>query len=357
MNEVKLLNIGGIDQNVKDQYARDIIAPSENGLDSTSNLPVASRHYDAGEFLIGQDRLYYEALVEINVGDTLVVNSNIKATTVSDELVSLRNKSADAAIECIAPIETTGLSTAEYAVGEYLYWDHGSNAGLYKVKVAINIGDAFVVDTNIEAAANVESQILALTNQVSTNTINITNASQKVSNSGDAYSSSKAYKVGDLVIYNNVLYRCITACSAAAWSVNQSCFTADTLTNVATLLNTRLTKVNTDLTVSSSELSHYNLTSAGCRIIRFGRVRTLIIGGLLDKDWQTSELLPICPFADADKPLNENWIMTVWNRYEKPLLIHFDDPYVLKLNLGNYPQATVPYNTPINIMITYIARG
>ena len=55
MNEVKLLNIGGIDQNVKDQYARDIIAPSENGLDSTSNLPVASRHYDVGEFLIGQD--------------------------------------------------------------------------------------------------------------------------------------------------------------------------------------------------------------------------------------------------------------------------------------------------------------
>lgn len=241
MNEVKLLNIGGIDQNVKDQYARDIIAPSENGLDSTSNLPVASRHYDAGEFLIGQDRLYYEALVEINVGDTLVVNSNIKATTVSDELVSLRNKSADAAIECIAPIETTGLSTAEYAVGEYLYWDHGSNAGLYKVKVAINIGDAFVVDTNIEAAANVESQILALTNQVSTNTINITNASQKVSNSGDAYSSSKAYKIGDLVIHDNKLYRCTTACSAAAWSVNQSCFTVDTLTNAVTSLNTQLT--------------------------------------------------------------------------------------------------------------------
>lgn len=162
MNEVKLLNIGGIDQNVKDQYARDIIAPSENGLDSTSNLPVASRHYDAGEFLIGQDRLYYEALVEINVGDTLVVNGNIKATTVSDEIVSLRGKSADSAIECIAPIESTGLSTAEYAVGEYLYWEYGLNAGLYKAKTVINIGDAFIVDTNIEAAEPITKSLAGI---------------------------------------------------------------------------------------------------------------------------------------------------------------------------------------------------
>ena len=166
MNEVKLLNIGGIDQNVKDQYARDIIAPSENGLDSTSNLPVASRHYNAGEFLIGQDRLYYEALVEINVGDTLVVNSNIKATTVSDELVSLRNKSADSALETIAYVENGVTSTRAYSIGSYLYWNYGLSAGLYKAKVAISPSDALVVDTNIEAVPNIGSQIHILANQV-----------------------------------------------------------------------------------------------------------------------------------------------------------------------------------------------
>lgn len=53
-----------------------------------------------------------------------------------------------------------------------------------------------------------------------------------ISNSGDAYSPSKPYKVGELCIYNNVLYRCTTACSAGSWATNQSCFTADTLTNV-----------------------------------------------------------------------------------------------------------------------------
>lgn len=62
----------------------------------------------------------------------------------------------------------------------------------------------------------------------------------KVSNNNDAYSSSKAYAIGDLVIYDNVLYRCTTACSAASWDVNQSCFTSDTLTNAIKIVNTNV---------------------------------------------------------------------------------------------------------------------
>lgn len=58
-----------------------------------------------------------------------------------------------------------------------------------------------------------------------------------ISNSGDAYSSTKAYAVGDLCIYNDTLYRCITACSAGSWATNQSCFTQDTLVNVLENLN------------------------------------------------------------------------------------------------------------------------
>ncbi|WP_405352353.1 phage tail protein [Ruminococcus sp.] len=52
-----------------------------------------------------------------------------------------------------------------------------------------------------------------------------------VFNIGDTYSPLKDYKVGDLCIYNNVLYRCITACSAGSWEINQSCFTVDSLIN------------------------------------------------------------------------------------------------------------------------------
>jgi hypothetical protein len=57
--------------------------------------------------------------------------------------------------------------------------------------------------------------------------------SRQVSDSGDAYDPTRPYKVGELCIYDNVLYRCITACSAGSWATNQSCFTADTLVNVA----------------------------------------------------------------------------------------------------------------------------
>lgn len=60
------------------------------------------------------------------------------------------------------------------------------------------------------------------------------------STSSDAYSSSKAYKVGEHCIYNNKVYKCITACSAAAWSVNQNCFEETTLTTAVTKLNSDL---------------------------------------------------------------------------------------------------------------------
>lgn len=59
----------------------------------------------------------------------------------------------------------------------------------------------------------------------------------QVSNSDDAYGPTRSYEVGDLCICNNVLYRCITACSAGSWTTNSSCFTADTLANATTALN------------------------------------------------------------------------------------------------------------------------
>jgi hypothetical protein len=64
----------------------------------------------------------------------------------------------------------------------------------------------------------------------------------QVANSDDAYSPLKAYKVGEHCIYNNVLYKCITACSAGSWRTNQSCFEQTTLTGAVTDLNSALSK-------------------------------------------------------------------------------------------------------------------
>lgn len=62
----------------------------------------------------------------------------------------------------------------------------------------------------------------------------------QVSDSNDAYDPTKPYEVGDLCIYNNVLYRCITACSAGSWATNQSCFTQTTLTGTVDSLSNLL---------------------------------------------------------------------------------------------------------------------
>ena len=79
-------------------------------------------------------------------------------------------------------------------------------------------------------------------NTASTNATRALNIARSTSNfpTGDAYSSSSAYKVGDMVIYNNTLYRCKTACSAASWSVNANNFESISLASAITDLNNDL---------------------------------------------------------------------------------------------------------------------
>ena len=167
MNEIKLINVGGVDQNIKDQYVRDIIAPSENGIDSSTNLPVSSRHYDEGDYLIAQDRKYYEAITDIEVGDTLVVGTNIRATTVTEEILMLKGQSANVAIETIADMETAATASKAFATGKYVYWNYGVNYGLYEVISNIAQGDAFTTSgssQNIKPANKIGDDISILRN-------------------------------------------------------------------------------------------------------------------------------------------------------------------------------------------------
>ena len=77
--------------------------------------------------------------------------------------------------------------------------------------------------------------------------LNFTN----VAGSSDEYSSSKAYKVGDLVIHDNKLYKCTTACAAAPWSTNQGYFTQTTLASFGTDLKSSLTIQKIDFSTVS----------------------------------------------------------------------------------------------------------
>ena len=67
-----------------------------------------------------------------------------------------------------------------------------------------------------------------------------TKANAALANEADSYSTSKAYAVGDTCIYNNVVYKCTTACSAASWTVNKNCFESTTLGKLFTQLNSDL---------------------------------------------------------------------------------------------------------------------
>lgn len=70
-----------------------------------------------------------------------------------------------------------------------------------------------------------------------------TNALGMIQDDSDAYSSSKSYAVGDLCIHDDIVYKCITACSAAAWSVNQNCFEETTLTDEVSTLKDALNQI------------------------------------------------------------------------------------------------------------------
>ena len=97
-------------------------------------------------------------------------------------------------------------------------------------RTTLSSGDYFATD-NTNGTRRVEvTKITDPINQVT----------QKVSNASDAYSATKAYKVGDIVIQNNTLYVCSTACSAASWAVNQNNFTATTVASELGDLNSAL---------------------------------------------------------------------------------------------------------------------
>lgn len=84
------------------------------------------------------------------------------------------------------------------------------------------------------------------------------------STSSDTYSSSKAYSVGNYVIYNNTVYKCITACSAGSWATNRNCFSATTLTSAVTELNSDLSNnLVSDLVMTRTLSSQFSTSTDG----------------------------------------------------------------------------------------------
>lgn len=119
----------------------------------------------------------------------------------------------------IAPLEVSPSENA-YSVGEQLIF----NDVLYKAKTAIAVGDALVVDTNIELAPKISSQIQTLTNNVSANATAIAKCETLVvsvaSFSALPQTITNANIEDDMVVVNSVLSN--PSAQTGDWTVTTS---------------------------------------------------------------------------------------------------------------------------------------
>lgn len=131
--------------------------------------------------------------------------------------------------------QLTTKAYSDIGSSDYFAVDNASEAESKKLPVS-------AIKDGINDASTAASSAASTASTASTNATRALNIARSTSSfpTGDAYSSSSAYKVGDLVIYNNTLYRCKTACSAASWSTNASNFESISLASAITDLNNDL---------------------------------------------------------------------------------------------------------------------
>lgn len=111
---------------------------------------------------------------------------------------------------------------------------------------AVQIGTVTVTEGAMVFTDLTEAYDLVTPSELSAVQTLATNALGMIQDDSDAYSSSKAYAVDDLCIHDDKVYKCITACSPAAWSVNQNCFSVTTLMKVNSTLKDALNEATND---------------------------------------------------------------------------------------------------------------
>lgn len=205
------------------------------------------------------DNIYVEILQDIPTGaqrsEIVTVNGEPSATPTAPEAPTAPELNTDILLQVVP------LASVTVTEGAMVMTD-------------LSVAYEMVTPSELEAVETIATgaQTAAGNAQTTANTAS-TNANNALgmirSTSSDVYSSSKAYSVGDHVIYNNKVYKCITACSAGSWTTNQSCFSQTTLTSAVTDLNSSLNQFKTQLidihignvAVGGANSGTYNLSS------------------------------------------------------------------------------------------------
>ena len=105
---------------------------------------------------------------------------------------------------------------------------------------------ATVTVSNITIASSVDNTELYAGSYISEEIFGKTVRNQTT----DQFSSSKAYTKGDYCIKDNTLYICNTTHAAGSWASTSGYFTATTLTEAVTTLNSTLASINNMLTIN-----------------------------------------------------------------------------------------------------------
>ena len=146
-----------------DKEDNSVLANLEDNIEltSTATLPHA-----VGTYLV-YNKVIYRVTAAIATGDTLTPGTNITVASDIMSMLAAMGESLEDVEECIAPVESTTTASRAYAIGEKFIKNHT----LYQAKTAIAANDTLVLNTNYEAADNVETQIASV-NSAFTNNVN-----------------------------------------------------------------------------------------------------------------------------------------------------------------------------------------
>lgn len=145
-NEIDIVTVGGVDQDIRDTYTR-------RSIGGTEPLSVASRKYKEHEvFFSNADRLLYETLTEINIGETFTPGVNVEQKSLSDMMYQLFSQSPESVMKVVSNYEKTAVASKTYHEGDRIIWTDGL---YYRVTGTVSQGTAWAVGVNIEREVNI----------------------------------------------------------------------------------------------------------------------------------------------------------------------------------------------------------
>lgn len=184
---------------------------------------------------------------------------------------------------------------------------HASTATTYGIGTTTKYGHCMTID-NLTQSSYADGKALSA-HQGKVLNDKISKTEVLIRNSGDAFDPTRPYKIGELCIHDNVLYRCTTPCSAGTWATNQSCFVQDTLVNMGNTLKDELDSYE-DLTNIRSSTSAFTVYRK--RGYKHGRHYHLeVFGAIANTISSGAKDYTLFTFDGAPKPTSNKYVGTI----------------------------------------------